>query len=151
MGGSVAVAANHGHAGQGGALLRAHHVHNALALAHEGEESGSAKLGNIGIQRGDLFLADGVSNALIAQFPAIGGRVVVGRCHHRADAPQLATCQTQPFKSLGAGDFVHQMAVDVEDGGAIFFGVDDVLVKNLVVKRAAHMLFSASWGGKLSR
>jgi hypothetical protein len=30
------------------------------------------------------------------------------------------------------------MAVDVEDGCAIFFGVDDVLVPNLVVKRASH-------------
>jgi len=34
---------------------------------------------------------------------------------------------------------VHQMAVDVEDGGAIFFGVDDVLVPNLVVKGASHV------------
>jgi hypothetical protein len=30
------------------------------------------------------------------------------------------------------------MAVDVEDGCAIFFGVDDVLVPNLVVKGASH-------------
>jgi hypothetical protein len=30
------------------------------------------------------------------------------------------------------------MAVDVEDGCAVFFGVDDVLVPNLVVKGASH-------------
>ncbi len=35
----VAVAADHGHAGQGGALLRAHHVDDALALVHEGEKA----------------------------------------------------------------------------------------------------------------
>jgi hypothetical protein len=36
------------------------------------------------------------------------------------------------------------MAVDVEDGRAIFFGVDDVLVPNLVVKGASH---ESSLGG----
>jgi hypothetical protein len=36
------------------------------------------------------------------------------------------------------------MAVDVEDGCAVFFGVDDVLVPNLVVKGASH---ESSLGG----
>jgi hypothetical protein len=30
------------------------------------------------------------------------------------------------------------VAVDVEDGGAVFFGMNDVLVKNLVVEGASH-------------
>jgi hypothetical protein len=36
------------------------------------------------------------------------------------------------------------MAVDVEDGGAVFFGVNDVFVKNFVVKGASH---ESSLGG----
>jgi hypothetical protein len=36
------------------------------------------------------------------------------------------------------------MAVNIEDGCAIFFGVDDVLVPNLVVKGASH---ESSLGG----
>src|SRR2546427_7678175 len=35
--GRVAVAADHGHAGQGGALLGAHDVDDALTLVHEGD------------------------------------------------------------------------------------------------------------------
>jgi hypothetical protein len=31
-----------------------------------------------------------------------------------------------------------QVAVNVQDGGAVFFGVDDVFVPNFVVKRAGH-------------
>jgi hypothetical protein len=30
------------------------------------------------------------------------------------------------------------MAVDIQHAGAVFFGVDDVLVPNLVVKGASH-------------
>jgi hypothetical protein len=44
----------------------------------------------------------------------------------------------QAFKGLWAGHFVNQMAVNVEDGRAIVFGVDDVFVPDLVVKRASH-------------
>jgi hypothetical protein len=61
---------------------------------------------------------------------------VVGRRHDRADAPDLAAGLAQAFEGLRAGHFMHQMAVDVEDGGAVFFGVDDVLVPDLVVQRA---------------
>ena len=39
------------------------------------------------------------------------------------------------YTSLAA---LHQMPVDVEDGRAIFFGVDDVLVPDLVVEGASH-------------
>ena len=58
--------------------------------------------------------------------------------HNGAHAPDLAAGLADAFEGLGAGDFVHQVAVDVEHGGAVFFGVDDVFVKNLVVERAGH-------------
>ena len=45
----------------------------------------------------------------------------------------------QAFKGLGAGHFVDQVAVDVQDGGAVIFRVDDVFVPNFVVKRACHV------------
>jgi hypothetical protein len=43
VGGGVAVAADHGHAGQGGAVFGADDVHDALALVHEGEEGRGAE------------------------------------------------------------------------------------------------------------
>jgi len=134
----VRVAADHGHAGQGGTVFRANDVHDALALGQERKEGGRAVFLHVRIQRGDLFFADRVGDAVVAQFPAGGGGVVVGSRHDGADAPDFPAGLAQTLKGLGAGDFVHQMAVDVEDGGAVFFGVDDVFVPDLVVKRTCH-------------
>ena len=136
--GGVRVAAHHRHARQGGAVFGANHVHDALALVHEGEERRRRDLRHVVVQRGDLFLADGVGNTVVALLPARRGRVVVGRGHDGAHAPDLAAGFAQAFKSLGTGHFVHQMAVDVEDGGAVLLGVDDMLVPDLVVQGASH-------------
>ena len=138
VGGGVAVAAHHGHAGQGGAVFWTNHVHDALALGHEGEKRRRAKLGDIGVERGNLLFAHRVGNAVVAQFPAGGGRVVVGGGDDGTHAPDLATGFAQALKGLRAGDLVHQVAVYIEDGRAVFFGVDDVFVPNLVVQGAAH-------------
>jgi len=44
-----------------------------------------------------------------------------------------------PFSGgLGTGDFMDQVAVNVQDGGAVFFSVDDMFVPNFVVKRTGH-------------
>jgi hypothetical protein len=59
VGAGVAVAADHRHAGQRGALLRADHVHDALALVQEREERGRAEFSDVGVQRGDLLLLIG--------------------------------------------------------------------------------------------
>ena len=138
MGGGVGVAAHYGHAGQGGAVFRANHVHDALALGHERKERRRAELGHVAVQGGDLFFADRVGDAVVAQLPTGGGRVVVGRGHDRADAPDLAAGLAQTFKSLRAGHFMDEVTVDVQHGGAVFFGVDDMLVPNLVIQRAGH-------------
>ncbi len=144
MGGGVRVAADHGHAGQGGAVLRANHMHDALALGHEGEERSRTEFADVVVQRGDLRFADRVGDAVIAQLPTGGGCVVVGGGHDGAGAPDLALGHPNAFKGLRAGDFMHQMAVDVQNGGAVFLGVDDVFVPNLVVKGASH---EGSWSG----
>ena len=134
----VAVAANNGHAGQGGAVFGADHMHDALFVAQKRKVSGRSKFLDIGVQRGDLLFAGGVGNAVVALLPARGGAVVIGRGDHRADAPQLAARRAQPLKCLRAGHFVHEVTVDVEDGGAVFFGVDDVLIPEFVVECASH-------------
>ena len=138
MGGGVGVATHHRHARQGGTIFRTDHMHDALALGHEGEERGRTEFADVVVQGGDLRFADGVGDAVIAQLPAGGGGVVVGSRDDRAGSPNLAFGHTYALESLRAGHFMHQMAVDVQNGGAVFFGVDDVFVPNLVVKRASH-------------
>ena len=91
---------------------------------------------DVGVERHDLQLAGRVGDAVVAALPAGGGRVVVGRGHHRTHAPHLAAGQAQALVGLRAGHLVHQVPVDVEDGGAVFLGVDDVVVPDFVVQRA---------------
>ena len=147
VGAGVAVAADHGHARQSCAVFGADDMHDALVVRHKGVVSRCAKFFDVFIQRQNLLFADGVGYTFVAFFPAVGGRVVVGCGHDRLDAPGFALRLAQAFKSLWAGDFVHQMAVDIQHGGAVFFGVYGVFVPNFVVKRAG----GGGWhGGVLS-
>ena len=136
--GGVAVTAHHSHAGQCGTVFGANDVDDALAARHEREKRGRAVLGNVFVQRCDLFFADWIVNTVIATFPACGGRVVVRSGNDGADAPQRSLRLAQTFKCLGAGDFVHQVPVNVKNGSAVFFGADDVFVPDLVVEGASH-------------
>ena len=108
---------------------------------NKGEVGGRSKLADVVVQRGDLLLAGRVGDAVITQFPSCGGRVVVGGGDDGADAPDLATGLSQAFEGLRAGDFVHQVTIDIEDGGAVFFGVDYVFVPEFVIQRATHECF----------
>src|SRR5690606_36019670 len=49
-----------------------------------------------------------------------------------------AAAHAQPLERLRARHLVHEVAVDVEEAGAVGLPVDDVIVKNLVVKRLGH-------------
>ena len=50
----------------------------------------------------------------------------------------LRPASSRPFERLRARHFVDEVAIDVEDGGAVVLGVDDVVVPDLVVERARH-------------
>ena len=121
---------------------------DALAFGQERKVGRRAEFRDVGVQRGDLLFADGVGDAVVAQFPAGGGGVVVGGGDDGADAPDFAAGLAQAFKRLRAGDFMHQVAVDVQNGGAVFFGVDDVFVPDFVVEGAAHGVYSIVIAGK---
>ena len=134
VGRGVRVAADDRHAGQRGALLRADHVDDALALVVH-LELGDAEAVAVGVERVDLQARDRVGDAV----RAVGGRhVVVAHRQVRRQAPDLAAGQLEPLEGLRAGHLVHQVAVDVEHRGAVVLGVDDVLVPDLVVQRASH-------------
>ncbi len=53
---------------------------------------------------------------------------MVGRGHGELGAANLATGQTQALEGLGAGDFVNQLQIDVEDRLLSGLGRDDMLV-----------------------
>ncbi len=133
VGGSMAIATDYGHTGQGSAVFRAHHVHDALAQILERKIRFGAEMLDIAVQRFNLLARNRV---LDAQFPMIGGGIVVSRGHYGIHAPRRAIGQTQAFKRLRAGYFVDQMAVDIDQTGAIVglayhMGLPEFVVKRL--------------------
>ncbi len=146
VGAGVGVTADHGHAGQRGALLRANHVDDALTRIPEREIGGDAELADVAVQRDHLLARGEVFDALDAPLPAGGGRVVVGGGHDRRGAPRLAPGDAQPLEGLRAGHFVHQVAIDVDQAGAVFLAMNEVVVPELVVERACGERHEA-WGG----
>ena len=133
----VAVAADDGHARQREALFRTDDVDDALALV-ACRIIFDAEFGGIGGQR---FHLDAAFLVLDAEMAVGRGRHIVvddgERLFRRAD---LTAGHAQAFERLRAGDFVDQVAVDIEKTGAVGLFVDEMVVPDLVVEgtRCAH-------------
>ena len=130
----VTVAAYDRHAGQRRSLFRAHDVNDALTLVHEREIRCRTDALHVLVQCFYLKQCNRVSDAGETLFPTCRRRIVVGRRHDGGLAPRLASCKTQTFKGLRAGDFVHQVAVNVDGGSTVAFGGHHMFIPELVVK-----------------
>ena len=118
------IAADHGHARQSQAGFRADDVHNALPnIAHL--EFGNAVFRAIGVQRLDLQARDRIGNAMRT---VSSGYVVIRHCNRCIDTAGQAPSQLEALECLRAGHFVHQMAVDIQQRGAVGLNVDYVRV-----------------------
>ena len=130
--GGVAVAAHHGHAGLGEALLGSDHVHDALAdVVHAVERH--AEVARVALERLDLVARQRIGDALAA----VGRRhVVVGDGNGGVRPAHPAARRAQAFESLRAGDLEKEMTVDIEQHRAVVLLLDDVALPDLVVQRA---------------
>ena len=134
VGGGVRIAAHNGHARQGGALLRADDVDDALAHIADAE-LGDAVPAAVLIQGDHLRLGDGIRNAGDAGGAVVRGHVVVRRGQVGLAPPQGATGQVQAGKCLGRGDLMQQMSIDVEQPLPIGPLTQIVVRPNFVVQR----------------
>ena len=129
--GGVAVAADDGRARQREALLRPDDVNDALA-AVELVVIFDAEFLRVDRQLLDLLAAFGIGDAA----GAVGGLdVVVDDGERLLRRAHLASGHAKPLESLRAGDLVHEVAVDIDQARPAR-GLDDVVVPDLVVKRA---------------
>src|SRR5690606_8075264 len=138
VGGGVRVAADHGHARQGGALLRTDHVDDALTdVVHL--ELEDAEVITVLVQGLDLDARDLVGNGVqTALALCAGGRhVVVGGGDVGVDAPGLAASQAQALEGLGRSHFMEDVAVDVDQRRTIVTALDLVHLPELVIQRFA--------------
>jgi len=121
----VRVATDDRHAGQCRAALRADDMDDPLPRILERKVGQRPDLADVGVERLDLQPRHRVLDAAV---PVIGRRVVVGGGDDRRRAPGLASGELQALEGLRAGDFVHQVAVDVDQRRAIGFLMDDVVL-----------------------
>ena len=138
MTGGVAVAADNGCAGQRKALFGADDMDNAL-LAVGRADIFDAEGGGVGLKRGQLLRAFDIGNrdAVARRILARGGRqIMVGHRQRQVRTANGAARSAQSFKRLRAGDFVHQMAVDKDQAGAIVAPVNDMGVPDFFVQSA---------------
>ena len=128
----VAVAADDHGARLRQPLFRADDVDDALAMVAHAEFV-EAEFGTVGVQGLDLGARDRIDDAGLT---VASRHVVVGSRQHRARPPHLAAGQLQALEGLRAGHFMHQMAVDIDQRGAVGFLADDVGVPEFVVEGA---------------
>ena len=131
MGGGVAVTADDGGAGQRKALLGADHVDDALTLVELVEIFDAEFLGVVGHHP---HLLDALRIGIGLR--AVGGRdVVIDDGQRLLRRVNLAAGGAQAFERLRRGHLVHQMAVDIEQAGAVIGFVHQMVVPDLVVQR----------------
>jgi hypothetical protein len=129
MGRGMTVAADDGGAGQSPALLRADDVNDALADIVHGEIF-HAEFAGVPGQGLDLLARLRIGDALGA---IGGGHIVIGHRQSEVGAAHFAPGSTQALERLGAGHFMDEMAVDIEDGRFARLFLHQMRVPDLVV------------------
>ena len=136
VGCGVAVAASQRGAGKRKTLLRPDDVDDALALVELVEIFEPEQFGVFRKIR-DLRRAFRIG---IGQF-AVGGRhVVVDDAERFVRRAHLAAGEAQPFECLGTRHLVHEMAIDVDEAGAVRLLIHQMVFPDFIVERARHTL-----------
>ncbi len=144
VGGGVGVAADDGGAGQGDAELGAHHVDDTLVLVVQVIEANPELLavGGQGLHLDAGHLAGG------GDVLGGGGDVVIHGGPGQIRAAQLAVHGAQAVEGLRAGHFMHQVAVDVDEGRFAFHFPHHVGVEYFLIEGLGHCsvsLLSIPW------
>ncbi len=126
--GRVRIAANDRHAGLGVAVLGADDVNDSLANIVNVEQS-DAELFAVLAECLNLFATDRIGDG---QTAVAGGNIVIGRRDRSFGPADGALVDPQTLERLGAGHFVDQVQIDVDDGRPRFGGIDDVLFPDFV-------------------
>ena len=139
MGRSVAVAADQRRAGEREALLGPDDVHDALAPVELVEIFQPEQLGVLGEIR-DLGGTFGIG---IGRLAVSGRNVVVDHAERFVRRPHGSPGEPQTLEGLRAGDLMHEMAVNVDETGAVRLLIDQMSFPDLVVERARHCYSAA--------
>jgi hypothetical protein len=120
-------------AGQGEALLGADDVHDALAMIVM--RTGEAEVCAVGVSVSTWVRETGSTMPLRGR-PV--GMLWSGVAKMEAMRTGPAAGQLEALEGLRAGDFMHQVPVDIEQRGPVRLGVDDVCIPKFFVKSTGH-------------
>ena len=139
VGAGVGVAADHGHAGQRGTLLRSHDMHDALTAIVDRDLVDTESVAVL-IQGLHLQTRYGIDDAgdTTGALRLLRGHVVIGHGQDAREPPGLTPRQAQTLEGLGRGDFVNQVAIDVNQGGTVLALLHEMVVPEFVVECAAR-------------
>jgi hypothetical protein len=143
---SVAVAADDRRAGQREALLGADDMDDAL-LRSDRVDIGDPEFGGVALERGELLRRLQVGDrqpAAIGGDPRGGRDIMVGYRQGQVGPAHRAAGDAKPFERLRARDFVDQVAVDIDQAGAVVAALDDMRVPDLLVEGAGFRGHAAS-------
>jgi hypothetical protein len=145
VGRGVRVAAHHGHARQGRALLRADDVNDALTHVVHLEFSDAVFVAVVvqGLHlKARHLVGDGLDPALALRRSR---HVMVGCGDVGVDAPWFAAGQSQALERLRRRHFMNDVTVDVDQRRTIVALLHQMRIPELVVERfAGHRTFSSS-------
>ena len=127
MGRGMGIAANDGGAGQGEALFGPDDMHDALTNVVHGQIF-DAEVSRVLFQGFDL---DARLFVLDALGTVGGGNVMVGHGQSGLGVADLAAGGAQTFERLRAGHFMDQMAVDIDQTGAVILDIHKMAVPDL--------------------
>ena len=131
----VAVAADDRHARQRPALLGADDMHDALTDIADGVVM-DAEIARVLIEGCHLNAAF-LGHLIGVLATCRGGHVVIRHGNGFLRRAHLAARHAQPFEGLRACDLMHEVAVDIEQAGAILGLMGEMGIPDLVVKRLA--------------
>ncbi len=134
----VAIPADDRGAGQRKALLWPHDMDNALFLIRRANIA-NAKSRGVAFQRLQLRSTFGIRNGDWAALRIQARRcwqIMIGHCQCQIRATHFAARNTQPLKCLWAGDFMHQMAINKDQAGAIVTTINDVGIPDFFIQCA---------------
>ena len=97
-----------------------------------------AEFGGVALKRGELRRTFGIGDRdpFSRRIDARGGRqIVIGHGQRQIRPPHLAPGGAEPLERLWARHFMDEVAIDVDQAGAIVAPFDDVRVPDLFVKR----------------
>ena len=129
----VAVSADDGFAGKREAQFGTDDVHDAL-LRIANISKVDAEVGAVGAKSFDLLAGNGIQD--VEAMLARGGHVVIHGAEGEFGAANLAIGQAKTFKGLRGRHLMHEMQINVEQGGLAFSLVDDVRLPELVEEAA---------------